>query len=324
MRKIYFFFLFTLILINSKSYIFSDENNKIVTKISRKKIMIGEKIKLTVKISNLLNTNILWEEMSSSHSNVEIYSKNSFYKSDILNLEIIFSFFDEGTIKDFTFTIPLVSSEGELLYLNTSKYTIKVVNQLSEEEISNIKNIKDPSKIELKKEKKQAKIPYKFSFHIKIIILIIFLIFFGSLLYYILYKIIKKKLFKDKNISIPPFDDFLREISIIDFLNTDDRKTIENKLSYLTEILKKLIYKEFSFNAVSETTTELIFSLRNINFKEDIITDIQNTLMEIDLIKFAKGNFDIKKLKFFIKSVKELGINIHNYKLSIDQNNIIN
>ena len=177
------------------------------------------------------------------------------------------------------------------------------------------KNIKDPSKIKLKEEKPQAKINFNISFFVKIVFLVILLVIIGMILYYFLYKVIMKKKHSESIIKIPPYPKFLAHLEKISFNKKDDRNIIEKKLSELTEILKELIYEDFTFNAISETTTELLMSLREIDFDSNIADALKKNFDEIDMIKFAKAPVEFSNLNAYIQIIKKLGNKIHNYKL---------
>ena len=309
-KKIYFSFIFILIINNL--YSIGKE------KISKTDIKIGEQINLTIILQDLENVNILWEDMNSTNNNVETISKKNYYKNKNLFIEIVFTFFESGEYNDFSFTIPINQTNGEMLYLYSEKYNIKVNNPLTKEELDTINNIKDPTSIELKKEKEQAKFPFYFSFYIKIIIFIIIILIFALISYYYLYKYIMNKKSKEKYENIPPYQMFLAKLEMILFEKNDDRKTIEKKLSELTEIFKELIFRELSLNAPSETTKELIISLKKANLDPDITNEINMLLDEIDMVKFAKAPTNFNKLLHYLKSIKEFGGKIYNFKLSLE------
>lgn len=309
-KKIFLLFAFLSLI----SYLFSIGKEKI----SKTEIKLGEKINLSIIMQNLENVSVLWEDMTSNYNKVDVLSKKSFYKNKNLYFEIEFTFFESGEYNDLSFTIPISQPSGEMLYLYSEKYNIKVNNPLSNEELETIRNIKEPSSIKLKKEKEQVNFPFYFSFYLKIILAIIFILIFALIIYYYLYKYIMKIRENDKSNNIPPYQMFLVKLEKLLFKKIDDRKTIEIKLSELTEILKELIYKEFSLNAPFETTNELINSLKKINFDQSIISNLNDLLNEIDMIKFAKAPINFDRLLFYINSIKELGYKIHNYKLSLE------
>lgn len=296
-------------------FLFSEtETNDIEEFITETEIKIGKKINLTIKIPELQDVKVLWQDITISHTEAELISKKDSYKKNILNLDIIFTFFEKGNFDDFNFTIPISTSDGEMLYLETNKYNIFVESPLTDEEIENLKNIKDTSMIELKKEKPQAKISFILTPFVKIILFILIIAFIAMILYYFVYKKIMKKRIDEKEKKIPPFEKFMMELARVLFEVNDDRDIIEKKLSLLTEILKELIYNEFSFNAPAETTKELILSLKQSDFDQDLVGSLDNNLTQIDLIKFAKAPADFNKLKEYVDIVKQLGIDLHEYK----------
>ncbi len=306
-KKILFFFIFIL----SVSYFFSTGKESI----TKTEIKIGEQINLTITIQNLENVNVLWEDMNSTYNNIEIISKKDSYKGKNITFVIVFTFFESGDYNNLSFTIPINQSNGEMLYLTSDTYNVKVSNPI---DIDEIKNIKDPTSIKLKKEKEQANIPFYFSFYLKIISFIIILSIFTLLAYYYFYRYITKIKDKNNKINIPPYHNFLAKLEMILFNSKDDRISIEKKLSELTELFKELIYGEFSLNAPSKTTNELIILLKKINLNHDFIKEIKILLNEIDMIKFAKAPIIFERLIFYINSIKESGKKIHEYKLSLE------
>lgn len=308
--------LFLLIFVNIAFCFFAETtDDAIVTNISKTEIKIGEKINLTIKIPHIKDVKVLWEDISYSDSSVDVISKKDFYKADCLNFDIDFTFFNPGYYDDFNFTIPISQKDGEMLYLVTDKFDITVKGELTSQEVENLKKIDDPSKIILRKEKDIVSIKFNFSPYIKIIIIVLLIIAAGLVTYFVLYRLIFKKKGDNKGVAkkLPPYENFLKNISMLCFDQNDARIITENKLSILTETLKELIYDEFSLNAPSETTRELIRSLRNLNFKEELIIEINNLFTEIDLIKFAKADYDYENLVSFLNKIKDLGSRINNY-----------
>jgi hypothetical protein len=310
--------LFYLLL--SFSFIFSEATGDIIEKISKKEIKIGEKINLSLKIPKMKDVKVLWQDMSYSDTSADIISKKDFYKDDYLNLEIVFTFFSAGNYNKFFFTVPISKKDGEMVYLESDKFDINVKSPLTKEELENVKNLNDPSKIELRKEKEQAKFSFRFEPYVIIILIVLGVILIGLILYFVLYKqFMKKKNVKVQKKKLPPYEEFLASAAKVDFDMKEERIVIENKLSFLTEILKELIYNEYSLNAPSETTRELINSLQEINFDSEITVQINKLFQEIDMIKFAKSEYDYDKLVYFLSSIKNLGSNINNiYKAKIE------
>ncbi|HPO51110.1 MAG TPA: hypothetical protein PLO89_12360, partial [Spirochaetota bacterium] len=154
-----------------------------------------------------------------------------------------------------------------------------------------------------------ASIKFSFAPYLKIIIVIVSILLAGAVVYFILYKFIfkNKKGGSRQTQKLPPYENFLKNVALINFIPQDERVVTENKLSSLTEALKELIYDEYDLNAPSETTKELVRSLRDINFKDDITNEINTLYTEIDLIKFAKAPYDYDRLIMFLNRIKEIG-----------------
>ncbi|HOV15186.1 MAG TPA: hypothetical protein PK771_12935, partial [Spirochaetota bacterium] len=211
-------------------------------------------------------------------------------------------------------------------YLVTDKFNITVKGELTAEEIRNLKNIDDPSKVVLRKEKDIANINFTFGPYVKIIIIVIAILLLGMIIYFVLYKFVfKKKNSESVKLKLPPYENFLKNISQISFDPNDERVVTENKLSILTEVLKELIYDEYQLNAPSETTKELIRSLRDIGFKEEIVLEMNTLYTEIDLIKFAKAPYNYDRLVVFVNKIKDLGSKINqDYKAKLSEVDNVN
>lgn len=166
----------------------NEYNVKSSVTVSKSNILIGEKITMTVKVNDLNNVKVYWEELKSSYDNIEIYSKLDYYKNKILQMDIVFTFFEADKYDDLFFSIPIRTEEGDMLYIETPKININVKSPLSKEELENIKNISDPSNIALKKEKSQAKMPFYFSFYIKVLLILLFVLLLALISYYFFYK----------------------------------------------------------------------------------------------------------------------------------------
>lgn len=285
----------------------------IITQISKTSIKIGERITLVTKIKNLKDCEVLWQDITPSDASVDTISKKDFFKDNYFNLEITFTFFNSGEYNDFFYTIPIKEKNGEMIYLETKKFNISVSGVLSEEDKNNIRNITDPSKIELRKEKDQEKFSFKFGFIILIACIIIGLIIVALLLYYFLHKYLTRLNPKDKEFvkKLPPYEKFLYDIERVSFSVNDERIIVEEKLSILTEAVKELIKEEFNMNAPSETTKELIINLREINFDNEITNTINRLFSEMDMVKFAKAFYDYDRLLYYYNNIKELGARIN-------------
>jgi len=303
---------FVVLLFLSLSRIFPDSSDDIISEITKNSIKIGEKAVLTTKIAGIKDMKILWQDLSKSDADIEVLSTKNSYIKDYLILEIVFTSFKPKEYVDFYFTIPMVDPAGESLYLETKKYSISVNGVLSPTDLEAAKNIQDPSKIELKPEKDQEKFGFNFKPYVKLIIIILIALACAAVVFYLLYNyFIKKKFMEVKKADISPYERFLANINMIVFEPDEDRKESEYKLSILSESLKELIFGEFTINAPSETTRELIRTLKLNNFDEDITFIINKLFTEMDMIKFAKAPYDFDRLQFFYGKIKELGEKIN-------------
>jgi len=317
MKRIFFIFLAFIFMINlypAKKTGLPDYD----VILSKNKIKIGEKTTLLIKVYDIENVRVLWEEMSVSIPNISFIKKLDYYKSKVFCLELIFTVFEGGEYSDLFFEIPILKNEdGSIIYIKTRKLILNVESPLSEKEIETIKNISDPSSIEIKKEKGAADLPFFFSFYLKIILIVLFLAALALLGYHFFYKHIIKGKF-GKNIILSPYEKFLFRMEKIHFTENESRASVDKKLSELSEAFKELVYNDFKLNALSETTKELLISLRTFSVNEEIVHKVSALFNDMDLVKFAKAPVSINKLDIFYSSLKDIGSEIHGYKNELD------
>lgn len=314
------FFFITIFILTFLFYLFPTvEGFTAKSSISKNELKLGEQAIFTFYFqdSRAKDAKPLWNSLYISDNNIEVISYKDMVEKENLVLEVVFASYEPGDYKDVYLEINLSINDQVLIKLTTEKYDIKVSFPLTEEEIQVIKKIDDKTKIELKKEKEQAEIPFQFAFYLKVIFFIILTILLIIVAYYIFYKILFKKNNLSQSNLLPPYEDFLAKVERITFNKDQSRSEIELKLSELTEILKELIYRDFSLNAPSETTRELVISLRELSFEPQLIINIRSVLEEIDLIKFAKAPYDIDRLLEQKEKVKKIGSIIHQYSESI-------
>jgi len=314
---------FILVVINFLSIflIFSEEGNEVgKTTVSKTSIKIGEKITISNELFNIKNVKVLWKDVTLSDERGEIINYKDYYsKSGSLFLEVVITFFEPDEYKDFYVTIPFLTDDDETVYFYSKEMTITVNELLTAEEKENIKKAEQIPPDLLKKEKDIAPFNFNIKPYISIIILTILILIIIVITIILITKFIKKKKdpIKQKIDKKDPYQEFLSTIKNIEFKESDDRVTTEIKLSLLTETLRVLIHKEFLTGAYSETTRELIHSLRKINFAPSLTNEINRIFTKLDMIKFAKAPFLLTELENYLIDIKNLGNDINEIYLEL-------
>jgi hypothetical protein len=294
-------------------FIFSNESNEIgKTTINKTSIKIGEKITINNELFNIENVKVLWKDAVSSDKNGEIISYNDYYKSGSLFLDVVITFFEPGEYENFYITIPLATDDDEIIYFYSRETTINVGELLTTEEKASIEKAEQIPQDLLRKDKNIAPFNFNIKPYIWIIVLVIIIVVIIIITIILIRKFIKKKKepIKQKIEKREPYQEFLSTIKNIDFKESDDRVATETKLSLLTEALRVLIHEEFLTGAYSETTRELILSLRKINFNAALTNDINRIFTKLDMIKFAKAPFLLTELENYLTEIENLGGNI--------------
>lgn len=318
MRKTVFLVIFLSSLLSS----FSD--NILNIELDKNKVKIGEKFKITVLVDTAEDYNVL-SEIEKIKYPLELLETVYKRENNYTAVEKTFSIFEDGFFSDLYFTVVFSYHSGKVIEYRSENFTIEVESYLSEDEKEALKNVGQPEKIQLRDAKGIFKFRYYFS-HIFIIIMIILLI---TLLILILYKILLKKIGKGRKsnretLKLSPFEKFIAEIERIN-TDRDSKDELENKTSLLSEVFKDFIFNIMSFNAVSETTRELVQSLRESDIDSDLISNINSTLTGMDMVKFAKAEINAEKFIQFKSDIKEYGLKINEIvKLNKERNNEFN
>ena len=308
--------------------------NVITTDISETTFKIGKKVTLTTKITNMPDMKILWQDVTKSDNKFDIISTRDYYeKKKNLVLEIVFTSFDAGIYEDVHFTIPLKDEDSQMTYLETKKYHIEVTEEITEGDLntmmSQIQSAADLDKIVLRpgSDKEgarcmdQAHFGFNFKPYIKIILFVLMIVIICAITFYLLWTyLMKKKPSQDEESKIPPFDKFVLDMEMTEFIADEERVEAERKLSVLTSALKNLITGECHIPIIGDTTRELLSALKKNNFNMEWTNMINRSFGEIDMIKFAKAEYTLPQLNMYKEEIKKLGYDIHQIYKTDDEN----
>lgn len=309
------FTLVILILLLTVSFYAED---RIISEIDKYDILVGEQISMKVRVSDFEPEEIVKEEVFANKNGIEIVSITGKQSELDYEVVIVFTSFTDSFYKNLYFTIPVIDDE-EIFYIESSEFSIKCSSSLSEQQSETIKNIDDPSKIELKAMKDQ----YRFRFNYFIILLIVFGVIFALLISFIIVFFVSRMLNKRKSKdsiteSMTPYERFRYRMERIVF-DTDDRHQIESLISEMTESFKELLDGLYENNFSSETTREFIIELNSVQLPYDMISDIKLIFDNCDLIKFAKASHNRDQLKDYHNKLIHMGSILHNFIAEINK-----
>lgn len=305
------------------SALFAEEQKNIDDfSVSKTEIKLGEKINFQFSIAandKAEKYEILTEEFSVT-SPFEILSVSYKKRSDnttLVNGEI--TSFISGDLKDIKMSVPVSFSDGTVTIFSTKNHTFTVAPVFTQEEEDALKKVEDPSTIELRPSLPQEKFRLYFEGWLILIIVIVVLAISAVLLYQ---RIIKKLHSKtlDAQKDADPLDTLSAYEKFLFMMEHNceysaDRKETEIKLSGMSSALKELIMHTFHFeatsNAKSETTRELLHSMRHENIDDVLISNIGAVFNSMDLVKFAKAGIDQTVFNDYVKNIREFGSKIN-------------
>lgn len=315
------------LLITAALFIFAAlfaEEKKIADNFSLNKneIKLGEKISFQFSIvanDKAEKYEILTEEFTVTHP-VELLSVN--YKKLSDNTTLVsgeITSFVSGELKDIKMSVPVSFSDGTVIIFSTENQTFNVAPVFTAEEEEALKKVEDPSTIELRSPLPQEKFRLYFGNWLILILVIVILAIVAVLIYQ---RVIKKLHSKtsDNEKETDPLDKLSAYEKFLFMMENNckysaDRKETEIKLSGMSSALKELITQTFNFettqNAKSETTRELLYSMRRENIDDVLISNIGAVFNSMDMVKFAKASIDQNVFNDYVKNIREFGSKIN-------------
>lgn len=288
--------------------------------LNKTEIKLGEKINFQFSIAangKAEKYEILTEEFTVTNP-FEILSVNYKKRSDNATLvsgEI--TSFTSGNLKDIQMSVPVSFSDGTVTIFSTENQTFTVAPVFTKEEEEALKKVEDPSTIELRSPLPQEKFRLYFEDWLLLIIIIVILAIAAVLIYQ---RIIKKFHSKtsDNQKGGDPLDKLGAYEKFLFMMENNceysaDRKETEIKLSGMSSALKELIMHTFeaTSNAKSETTRELLYSMRHENIDDVLISNIGAVFNSMDMVKFAKAGIDQNAFNDYVKNIREFGSKIN-------------
>ncbi|MGK9368554.1 hypothetical protein ACSSWA_06615 [Melioribacter sp. Ez-97] len=241
---------------------------------------IGDYIKYQLEITRSPDVKILMPSIKDSLKNLEFIDTltTSIDKVDNKIIEkrgYLFSYYDSARVTIPSFRIKYVAGKDTGLALVDSL----VVNVHS-------------LKIDPEKDIRDVKAPVTIPLDWLMIFLIILVVLIVLALIYIAYRYRKKKKGAAEEsvetVKIPPHEKALASLKELEAKKLWQRGFIKDYHSEITEIIRKYFEERFGFNALEQTTSEIIDELRKSNDGGKIIDTSERFFNNADMVKFAK------------------------------------
>jgi len=270
------YFLFLVILIGS----FGVSNSFAQTfsaQVDREKIMIGEKILLTIKVEDVKpNAISQWVSFPDTINHFEVVERG---KIDTIKVDGIINYQQVINITSFDsgrWEIPSINLQFGSSVLSSKPITIDVLSV----DVSQLKDYHDIKEIvEVKDEKSKL---------IIIILIIITLIALAIVVW-----ILRKKRTAITQTIEPtdnrlPLDWALSELNKLQQEDLPSQGLVKQFYQRMTDISRQYFYRQLKHSAIHQTTDEWMFSLQELPVDTNIKTTFFQFIRLADTVKFAK------------------------------------
>ncbi|MEE1289513.1 MAG: hypothetical protein UHW86_00625, partial [Spirochaetota bacterium] len=227
--------------------------------------------------------------------------------------------FIPGEQKDIKMSVPVSFSDGTVAIFSTDNQTFNVLPVLTKEEEEALKKVEDPSTIELRASLPQEKFRLYFEGWLLLALIVVILSILAVIIYRYVIKRLRSKMLSEEE-SCDPLDKLSPYEKFLFMMETNsaysaDRKETEIRLSGISCALKELITQTFNFeansNAKSETTRELLRSMRNANIDDVLVSNIAAVFNSMDMVKFAKANINQDVFNDYVQNIRQFGSKIN-------------
>jgi hypothetical protein len=290
--------------------------------VNKTEILLGGKINFQFSIEAVNKENsyeILNEEFRISHpfEIISIDYKKLSNQTTLVSGEM--TSFIPGEQKDIKMSVPVSFSDGTVAIFSTDNQTFNVLPVLTKEEEEALKKVEDPSTIELRASLPQEKFRLYFEGWLLLALIVIVLSILAVIIYRYVIKRLRSKMLSEEE-SCDPLDKLSPYEKFLFMMETNsaysaDRKETEIRLSGISCALKELITQTFNFdaqlNAKSETTRELLRSMRNANIDDVLVSNIATVFNSMDMVKFAKANINQDVFNDYVQNIRQFGSKIN-------------
>ena len=320
MKKKYLWIIAILLV---SSMLFGEETLPVTDfSVNKTEILLGGKINFQFSIEAVNKENsyeILNEEFRISHpfEIISIDYKKLSNQTTLVSGEM--TSFIPGEQKDIKMSVPVSFSDGTVAIFSTDNQTFNVLPVLTKEEEEALKKVEDPSTIELRVSLPQEKFRLYFEGWLLLALIVIVLSILAVIIYRRVIKRLRSKMLSEEE-SCDPLDKLSPYEKFLFMMETNsaysaDRKETEIRLSGISCALKELITQTFNFdaqlNAKSETTRELLRSMRNANIDDVLVSNIAAVFNSMDMVKFAKANINQDVFDDYVQNIRQFGSKIN-------------
>ena len=320
MKKKYLWIIAILLV---SSMLFGEETLPVTDfSVNKTEILLGGKINFQFSIEAVNKENsyeILNEEFRISHpfEIISISYKKLSNQTTLVSGEM--TSFIPGEQKDIKMSVPVSFSDGTVAIFSTDNQTFNVLPVLTKEEEEALKKVEDPSTIELRTSLPQEKFRLYFEGWLLLALIVIVLSILAVIIYRYVIKRLRSKMLSEEE-SCDPLDKLSPYEKFLFMMETNsaysaDRKETEIRLSGISCALKELITQTFNFdaqlNAKSETTRELLRSMRNANIDDVLVSNIAAVFNSMDMVKFAKANINQDVFNDYVQNIRQFGSKIN-------------
>lgn len=332
MKKKYLWIIAILLV---SSMLFGEETLPVTDfSVNKTEILLGGKINFQFSIEAVNKENsyeILNEEFRISHpfEIISIDYKKLSNQTTLVSGEM--TSFIPGEQKDIKMSVPVSFSDGTVAIFSTDNQTFNVLPVLTKEEEEALKKVEDPSAIELRASLPQEKFRLYFEGWLLLALIVVILSILAVIIYRYVIKRLRSKMLSEEE-SCDPLDKLSPYEKFLFMMETNsaysaDRKETEIRLSGISCALKELITQTFNFdaqlNAKSETTRELLRSMRNANIDDVLVSNIAAVFNSMDMVKFAKANINQDVFNDYVQNIRQFGSKINEIgKQEINNENI--
>lgn len=320
MKKKYLWIIAILLV---SSMLFGEETLPVTDfSVNKTEILLGGKINFQFSIEAVNKENsyeFLNEEFRISHpfEIISIDYKKLSNQTTLVSGEM--TSFIPGEQKDIKMSVPVSFSDGTVAIFSTDNQTFNVLPVLTKEEEEALKKVEDPSTIELRASLPQEKFRLYFEGWLLLALIVIVLSILAVIIYRYVIKRLRSKMLSEEE-SCDPLDKLSPYEKFLFMMETNsaysaDRKETEIRLSGISCALKELITQTFNFdaqlNAKSETTRELLRSMRNANIDDVLVSNIAAVFNSMDMVKFAKANINQDVFNDYVQNIRQFGSKIN-------------
>ena len=320
MKKKYLWIIAILLV---SSMLFGEETLPVTDfSVNKTEILLGGKINFQFSIEAVNKENsyeILNEEFRISHpfEIISIDYKKLSNQTTLVSGEM--TSFIPGEQKDIKMSVPVSFSDGTVAIFSTDNQTFNVLPVLTKEEEEALKKVEDPSTVELRPSLPQEKFRLYFEGWLLLALIVVILSILAVIIYRYVIKRLRSKMLSEEE-SCDPLDKLSPYEKFLFMMETNsaysaDRKETEIRLSGISCALKELITQTFNFdaqlNAKSETTRELLRSMRNANIDDVLVSNIAAVFNSMDMVKFAKANINQDVFNDYVQNIRQFGSKIN-------------